>query len=75
MEHDFLSLMKVLKFSLSEIKSIMKQILSGLDYMHSNNIYHRDLKRRKKYPYFLLANNILYNNRGEVKICDFGMAN
>ena len=42
----------------------MYQLLDGMDYLHENWVLHRDLK----------TSNILYNNRGELKICDFGMA-
>ena len=47
-----------------EIKiDIIKQITTGIDYMHKNNIYHRDIK---------LQNILLHNNT--VKICDFGFS-
>ncbi|PKA46525.1 putative serine/threonine-protein kinase WNK4 [Apostasia shenzhenica] len=52
---------------LKAIKSWAKQILCGLDYLHSQNprIIHRDLK----------CDNIFVNgNHGEVKIGDFGLA-
>jgi cell division cycle 2-like protein len=33
-------------------------------YLHDNWVLHRDLK----------TSNILYTNRGELKLCDFGLA-
>lgn len=51
-------------FTLSEVKNIMLQLLAGVAYMHENWVLHRDIK----------TSNILYNNRGQVKICDFGLA-
>ena len=33
-------------------------------YLHENWVLHRDLK----------TSNILYTNRGELKLCDFGLA-
>ena len=52
------------RFSGSEVKCLVKQLLAGVAYLHSNYVMHRDLKPA----------NILYNNRGELKICDFGLA-
>ncbi|ORZ36082.1 kinase-like domain-containing protein [Catenaria anguillulae PL171] len=46
------------------IKAYMQQLLDGLHYLHYNNIIHRDLK----------SANILLNNRGELRIADFGLA-
>jgi len=44
------------------IKNFMKQILEGLNYLHSKNIIHRDLK----------SENLLINAEGVVKIGDLG---
>lgn len=51
-------------FSTAEIKCLMRQLLDGVAYLHANWVIHRDLK----------TSNILYNNRGQLKICDFGLA-
>ena len=65
MEHDLsgLALAKY-SFDLPQIKYIMYQILKGVQYLHKNNIIHRDIK----------CANILINNKGKVKIGDFGLA-
>ena len=67
MNHDLLGLRinKEMKFEESHIYEIVKQILEGINYCHQNQIIHRDLK----------LSNILMNNKGEVKICDFGSKN
>jgi glycogen synthase kinase 3 beta len=49
---------------ISEIRNYMKQILTGMAYVHSQGICHRDLK----------PENILQSEKGIVKICDFGSA-
>ncbi|GIL84950.1 hypothetical protein Vretimale_9792 [Volvox reticuliferus] len=69
MDHDLKSLMNdksqmTRPFSVAEVKCLMMQLLSGIEYLHENWVIHRDLK----------TSNILYNNRGELKICDFGLA-
>ncbi|KAG6712625.1 hypothetical protein I3842_05G111500 [Carya illinoinensis] len=66
MEHDLKGLMETMKqpFSQSEVKCLMLQLLEGVKYLHDNWVLHRDLK----------ASNLLLNNRGELKICDFGLA-
>ncbi|KAK9812599.1 hypothetical protein WJX72_000301 [[Myrmecia] bisecta] len=66
MDHDLKALMdhKDTPFTVPEVKCLMLQLLSGIAYLHDNWVLHRDLK----------TSNILYNNRGELKICDFGLA-
>ena len=51
-------------FSMAEIKCLMLQLLAGVAYLHENWVMHRDLK----------TTNILYTNKGQLKICDFGLA-
>ncbi|KAL5724763.1 cyclin-dependent kinase [Ranunculus cassubicifolius] len=66
MEHDLKGLMESMKqpFSQSEVKCLMLQLLEGVKYLHDNWVLHRDLK----------TSNLLLNNRGELKICDFGLS-
>ena len=45
-------------------KVIFVQIVRGLQYIHSKNVMHRDIK----------LENILLDNLGQVKICDFGVS-
>lgn len=51
-------------FLSSEVKRLLLQLTSGIAYLHENWILHRDLK----------TSNLLLNNRGQLKIADFGMA-
>ncbi|KTW27386.1 hypothetical protein T552_02365 [Pneumocystis carinii B80] len=66
MDHDLSGLLENPKvnFSEAQIKCYMKQLLEGISYLHQNNIMHRDMK----------AANLLINNRGILKIADFGLA-
>lgn len=66
LEHDLKTLLDDMQepFLPSEIKTLLQQILSATEFLHSHWILHRDLK----------TSNLLMNNRGEIKIADFGMA-
>lgn len=66
MDHDLKTLMSSMAspFMLSEVKTLMHQLLSAVNLMHSQWIVHRDLK----------TSNLLLNNRGQIKIADFGLA-
>ncbi|KAM0334046.1 hypothetical protein ACHAQA_001066 [Verticillium albo-atrum] len=65
-EHDLKSILEDMPepFLLSEVKRLLLQLTSGIAYLHENWILHRDLK----------TSNLLLNNRGQLKIADFGMA-
>ncbi|KAI8715596.1 Protein kinase domain-containing protein [Fusarium sp. LHS14.1] len=65
-EHDLKSILEDMPepFLSSEVKRLLLQLTSGIAYLHDNWILHRDLK----------TSNLLLNNRGQLRIADFGMA-
>lgn len=67
MDYDLGAVMRRRKnqpFCQTEVKCLMLQLLQGVKYLHDNWVLHRDLK----------TSNLLLNRRGELKICDLGMA-
>ncbi|KAF1351597.1 Pkinase-domain-containing protein [Lizonia empirigonia] len=66
LEHDLKTLQEDMHdpFVASEIKTLLRQLVSGVAFLHENYIMHRDLK----------TSNILLNNRGQLKLADFGMS-
>ncbi|GAP89372.1 putative cyclin-dependent kinase g-1 [Rosellinia necatrix] len=65
-EHDLKSVLEDMPepFLASEVKTLLLQLASGVAYLHDHWVLHRDLK----------TSNLLLNNRGQLKIADFGMA-
>jgi len=60
----YLKQQKWRRVSESEAKNIFRQIVAGLNYIHSKNICHRDLK----------PDNILLEKDQQVKLIDFGFS-
>lgn len=52
------------RLSIKEARKFFKQIISALDFCHNHSICHRDLK----------PENLLLDDRGNIKVADFGMA-
>ncbi|KAK9117636.1 hypothetical protein Sjap_016583 [Stephania japonica] len=66
MEHDLAGLVATpgIKFTDSQIKCYMKQLLLGLEHCHNQGVLHRDIK----------GSNLLIDDEGVLKIADFGLA-
>lgn len=66
MDHDLagLAASPAVKFTESQIKCYMQQLLRGLEHCHSRGVLHRDIK----------GSNLLIDNNGNLKIGDFGLA-
>ncbi|CAH8382531.1 unnamed protein product [Eruca vesicaria subsp. sativa] len=66
MEHDLAGLAShpAVKFSESQVKCYLQQLLRGLDHCHTRGVLHRDIK----------GSNLLIDNSGVLKIADFGLA-
>jgi len=66
MDHDLKMLMKTMTdpFRQAEVKCLLKQLLLAVEAMHNHWILHRDLK----------TSNLLLNNHGILKVCDYGLA-
>ncbi|CBX99757.1 hypothetical protein IAQ61_003008 [Plenodomus lingam] len=66
LEHDLKTLQEDMSepFLASEVKTLLRQLTGAIEFLHENYILHRDLK----------TSNILLNNRGHLKLADFGMA-
>ncbi|GMR47228.1 hypothetical protein PMAYCL1PPCAC_17423, partial [Pristionchus mayeri] len=68
-EHDMKSLIENMSrnnksFEMGEVKTLMMQLLRGMDHLHNLWILHRDLK----------SSNLLLNHKAVLKIADFGLA-
>jgi CTD kinase subunit alpha len=65
-EHDLVGLLmqKVFELKPEHKKALTRDLLKGVDYIHSRGILHRDLK----------AANLLITRHGTLKLGDFGLA-
>lgn len=66
MDHDLAGLASspTIKFSEPQIKCYMEQLFRGLEHCHDRGVLHRDIK----------GSNLLIDNKGNLKIGDFGLA-
>lgn len=77
-----LDLMKAGQFEEMHIGIILREVLKGLDYLHSERKLHRDIKGKifccyqfsLTLMFFYLAANVLLSENGDVKLADFGVA-
>ncbi|KAK7387860.1 hypothetical protein VNO78_22656 [Psophocarpus tetragonolobus] len=66
MDHDLagLATSPTIKFTESQVKCYMHQLLSGLEHCHNRHVLHRDIK----------GSNLLIDSEGILRIADFGLA-
>ncbi|XP_020225779.1 probable serine/threonine-protein kinase At1g54610 [Cajanus cajan] len=66
MDHDLagLATSPTIKFTESQVKCYMHQLLSGLEHCHNRHVLHRDIK----------GSNLLIDSEGVLRIADFGLA-
>uniref|UniRef100_A0A183CJ46 Protein kinase domain-containing protein n=1 Tax=Globodera pallida TaxID=36090 RepID=A0A183CJ46_GLOPA len=68
-EHDVKSLIELMKsrgkkWTIPQVKTLIRQLIAGVLYMHEEYVIHRDLK----------TSNLLLSHQGILKIGDFGLA-
>lgn len=63
-EHELKVVLDRHVLTVAEVKCLLRQLLDAMQYVHDRWVVHRDLK----------TTNILLNNCGGLKVCDFGLA-
>ncbi|KAL3084006.1 hypothetical protein niasHS_008878 [Heterodera schachtii] len=68
-EHDVKALIELMKsrnkkWTIPQVKTLLRQLIAGVLYMHDQYVIHRDLK----------TSNLLLSHQGILKIGDFGLA-
>ncbi|KAL8487400.1 hypothetical protein ACS0TY_023904 [Phlomoides rotata] len=55
---------RITHFTVGQVKFLMKQLIEGVNFLHKNQVMHKDLK----------PSNILVNNAARLKNCDFELS-